>query len=135
ATEVLGMSAVVIAMLPGAYLALRGTTSIWGIQLTPTTMGFAELSMMYALLAGVLDPIRKLSSVFSKLKRASAAADRVFELIDMKPLVRESAVPRPLPGELKSIRFQDVGFTYLTKGTSRPTVLHDISFEVGRGEV
>lgn len=135
ATEILGMSAVVIAMLPGAYLALRGTTTIWGIQLAPAPMGFAELSMIYALLAGVLDPVRKLSSVFSKLKRASAAADRVFELIDMKTLVREPACPRPLPAEIKSIEFQNVGFTYLTKGNARPTVLHDITLQVDKGEV
>lgn len=135
ATEVLGMSAVVFAMLPGAYLALRGTTTIGGIQLAPAPMGFAELSMMYALLAGVLDPIRKLSSVFSKLKRASAAADRVFELIDMKTLVREPDRPRPLPAEIKSIEFQNVGFTYLTRGNARPTVLHDITVTVRKGEV
>ena len=53
----------------------------------------------------------------------------------MKTLVREPAAPRPLSDDPKSIRFQDVGFTYLTKGTARPTVLHDISFEVGCGEV
>lgn len=135
ATEMLAMSAIVLAMLPGAYLAIRETTSIFEIQLAPAPMTFAALATFYALLAGVLDPVRKLSSVFSKLKRASAAADRVFELIDMKTLVREPSEPRALPGELKSIRFQDVGFTYLTKGTARPTVLHDISFEVACGEV
>lgn len=135
ATELLGMSAVVIAMLPGAYLVLRETTSIWEIGLAPAPMGFAELSMMYALLAGVLDPIRKLSSVFGKLKRAAAAADRVFELIDLKTLVREPSAPRTLPAAFKCIEFQDVGFTYLARGNARPTVLNDISLEVRRGEV
>ncbi|MFN0053635.1 MAG: ABC transporter ATP-binding protein [Planctomycetales bacterium] len=135
ATELLAMSAVVIAMLPGAYLVLRETTSLWDIPLTSETMGFAELSMMYALLAGVLDPVRKLSSVFSKLKRAGAAADRVFELIDRKTLVREAEAPRPLPAPIKSIDFQEVGFTYLTKGNARPIVLSDVSLRIARGEV
>jgi subfamily B ATP-binding cassette protein MsbA len=134
-TELLGMTAVVIGLLPGAYLVLRETTSIWEIQLAPGPMDFAELSMMYALLAGVLDPVRKLSSVFSKLKRAGAAADRVFELIDMKSMVNDPEHPRALPAELKTIRFQDVGFTYLTRGTARPTVLDNISLSVERGEV
>jgi subfamily B ATP-binding cassette protein MsbA len=135
ATELLGMSAIVLAMLPGAYLALRGTTTLWGIQLAPAPMHLPELTTIYALLAGVLDPIRKLSSVFSKLKRASAAADRVFELIDMKSLVREPVVPRSLPPEINSIAFQEVGFTYATRNNARPTVLHDISLQVGTGEV
>ena len=134
-TELLGMSAVVVGLLPGAYLVLRETTSIWEIQLAPEPMDFAELSMMYALLAGVLDPVRKLSSVFSKLKRADAAAGRVFELIDMKSMIRDPESPRALPTEINAIEFQDVGFTYLTKGTSRPTVLDNISLKVQRGEV
>jgi subfamily B ATP-binding cassette protein MsbA len=135
ATELLGMSAVVLATLPGAYLVLRKTTSIWEIPLASGEMDMAELSMMYTLLAGVLDPIRKLSSVFSKVKRAGAAADRVFELIDMKTLVHEPAVPRRLPREISTIEFQDVGFTYLAKGSARPTVLDNISLKIEKGEV
>jgi subfamily B ATP-binding cassette protein MsbA len=134
-TELLGMSAVVLALLPGAYLVLRETTTIWGIQLASEPMNMAELSWMYALLVGVLDPVRKLSSVFSKVKRAGVAADRVFELIDMKSLVLEPAEPRPLPSEFAAIEFQDVGFTYLTKGHARPTVLDNINLRFGKGEV
>jgi subfamily B ATP-binding cassette protein MsbA len=135
ATELLGMSAVVLAMLPGAYLVLRGNTSLWGIPLASARMEMAELSWMYVLLAGVLDPVRKLSSVFSKVKRAGVAADRVFELIDMKPLVQEPEEPRPLPRQVESIEFRDVGFTYLTKGHTRPTVLDNINLKFNKGEV
>ena len=71
-TELLGMCAVFIAVLPGAYLVLRQTTTIWEIKLANSEMDIAELAVLYALLAGVTDPVRKLSSVFSKLKRAGA---------------------------------------------------------------
>jgi subfamily B ATP-binding cassette protein MsbA len=134
-TEMLGMSAVVLAMLPGAYLVLRKTTSIWEISLSSTPMDMADLSWMYALLVGVLDPVRKLSSVFSKVKRAGAAADRVFELIDMKTLVHEPAVPAPLPASITAIEFQDVGFTYTTSGHARPTVIDKINLKFAAGEV
>src|SRR6516164_2439888 len=97
------MSAVVLAMLPGAYLVLRGNTSLWGIPLASAPMEMAELSWLYAMLAGVLDPARKLSSVFSKVKRAGVAADRVFELIDLKPLVVDPEEPRPLPADIQSV--------------------------------
>ncbi len=135
ATELLGMSAVVLAMLPGAYLVLRGNTSLWGIPLASAPMEMAELSWMYAMLAGVLDPARKLSSVFSKVKRAAVAADRVFELIDLKTLVQEPAEPRPIPPHIDAIEFQEVGFTYLTKEHTRPTVLDSVNLKFGRGEV
>jgi subfamily B ATP-binding cassette protein MsbA len=135
ATEMLGMTAVVLAMLPGAYLVLRGTTTVWEIQLSTETLELADLSLLYALLAGVFDPIRKLSSVFSKVKRGGAAADRVFELIDLKTQVIESTDPRPLSPSIKSVEFCDVGFTYLSRGHTRPTVLDDINLKFKRGEV
>jgi subfamily B ATP-binding cassette protein MsbA len=135
ATELLGMSAVVLATLPGAYLVLRETTTIWEIPLSSSLMDMADLAMLYALLAGMLDPIRKLSSVFSKVKRAGAAADRVFELVDMKSQVVEPDVPRPLPSEITSVEFRDVGFTYLTQGHARPTVLDNVNLKIARGDV
>ncbi len=52
-------------------------------------MDMADLSVAVRPFGGGVDPIRKLSSVFSKVKRAGAAADRVFELIDKKTLVVE----------------------------------------------
>src|SRR5258708_35078456 len=60
-TEMLGMSAVVLAMLPGAYLVLRKTTSIWGMSLSSAPMDMADLSWLYAPPVGVLEPICKLS--------------------------------------------------------------------------
>jgi subfamily B ATP-binding cassette protein MsbA len=134
-TELLGMSAVVLALLPGAYLVLRETTEIWGIPLASGPMDMADLSLMYALLVGVLDPVRKLSSVFSKVKRAGVASDRVFELIDMKTLVDETNDPRPLPRDIQTIEFEGVGFKYQTKGHARPTVLDNINLKFTRGEV
>lgn len=135
ATEMLGMSAVVLAVLPGAYLVLRDKTSLWGVGLADSPMEMSDLAMLYGFLVGVLDPVRKLSSVFSKLKRAGAAADRVFSLIDAKSLVDEAASPRALPAEFRSIEFREVGFTYAARGHARPTVLHDVSLRVGKGEV
>ena len=44
-------------------------------------------STLYAMLAGVSDPIRKLANVHSKLQRAAAAADRICALMDREPQV------------------------------------------------
>lgn len=137
ATELLGMIAVSIAMLPGAYLVLREVISIWGIRLSTTQMDAAELSVLYAVLAGVIDPVRKLSSVFSKLKKATAAADRVFELMDAHTLVQETTDPVPLATPIKKIDFQNVNFTYSSvhSGVGRPAALESVSLEVAAGEI
>lgn len=138
-SEMLGMLAAFIAVLPGAYLVLRGTTSIWGIRLLPGNPWLlAELALFYALLAGAIDPARKLSKVYAKLKRSSAAADRVFSLIDCKSLVKQSATPKPLPRHSKSIEFRKVEFAYVGNGSEdsiRAPVLEDVSLKIDAGEV
>ena len=137
-TELLGFIAVYIALLPGAYLVLRGTTSIWGIRLANEPMGIAELSVLYALLAGVLDPGRKMSSVYSRLKQSAVAAERIFSLIDRRSLVHETKEPLKLPRHRQAISFRNVDFQYATSGFGgipRPPVLEDVSLEVKAGEV
>ncbi len=133
-TELLGLSAVVVGVLPGAYLVLRGKTSLWGIPLASEPMDIAELSMMYTLLAGILDPVRKLSSVFGKLKRSAAAADRVFALMDAQSRVLEPAHPVVFPRQVESLEFRDVGFTFASPNEARPPVLNDVSLTFEAGE-
>lgn len=135
-TEVMGLFALVIAMLPGVYLVLRNTDSIWGIKLSSRPMGIAELSMLYALMAGISDPVRKLSSVFAKVKKSMAAADRVFELMDRQSLIKEPAHPQPLPRHCQAIEFRKITFTYHS-GTdaARPCVLDKVSLKIRAGEV
>ncbi len=137
-TEVLGLVAVLVALLPGAYLVLRETTTIWGVTLASSKMDMAQLSLLYVLLAGMIDPARKLSTTYAKLKRSMAAADRVFDLIDAKPLVRETPEPQPAPWHSKSITFQDIRFTYAHShedDTQRPPVLENVDLTVNAGEV
>ncbi len=137
-TEMLGMMAIFIALIPGAYLVLRGKTEIWGIQLASAPMDVATLGVMYALLAGITDPARKMSSVYSKLKRTAAAAERIFAIIDRESLVKESEGPQPFPLKLESINFTNIDFTYsLRKDSTRNNdpILDSVNLEVAAGEV
>lgn len=136
-TEFLGLVAAFLALLPGAYLVLRETTSIWGITLSDHPMDIARLTMLYVLLAGTIDPARKLSSVYSKLKRSAAAADRIFDLLERPSRVTEASQPVPLPRHRQSIEFDRVSFIYATKTDEfdRPPALDDVSLSVSAGEV
>jgi subfamily B ATP-binding cassette protein MsbA len=136
-TEIMGLLAVFIALLPGAYLVLRETKSIWGINLAGAPMDMAQLSLLYVLLAGTLDPVRKLSTIYTKVKRATAAADRVFALMDQKSLVKEPEQPQPAVRHRREIHFDDVTFTYHRGDdpTPRPPVLKDVNLRVRAGEV
>ncbi len=137
-TEVLGMFALFVALLPGAYLVLRGTDSIWGIKLVAGSMNLAELAVLYTLLIGVIDPIRKLSSVYAKLKRSAAAADRVFSLLDCETLVKPAKNPQPLPRLETQIEFRNIEFVYASADadeSQRPAALDDVSLTIPAGEI
>lgn len=136
-TELLGMTAVVMAVLPGAYLVLRGTTRIWGVQLTYEPMSVAELSTLYALLAGVLDPLRKFSKYFTTIKQCGSALERTFRIFDQQSLVTPAATPLFLPPHRESLEWRDVHFRYATAEVGvgeRTSVLNGLSLVIPAGE-
>ena len=97
--EMLALVTVAIALMAGSYLVLKRTIfldlGLFRLQLASQPMAIQDLLTLYAMLAGISDPIRKLSNVHSKIQRASAAADRICALMDRSPKVvdRKRAVP------------------------------------------
>ncbi|MDA0808781.1 MAG: ABC transporter ATP-binding protein [Planctomycetota bacterium] len=137
-TELMGTIAVLSAVIPGTYLVLRGTDEIWGVKLAPGAMDIAQLSALYALLAGTLDSVRKLSSVYGDLKRSAAASDRIFEVLNEKTKVPEPKEPQIVGRHSRDIRFENVSFTYSQEavdGNARPPALRNVSVTVPAGEV
>ncbi len=134
-TELLLTLAVCVSLLPGAYLVLRHEDSIWGIKLAAEPLLIEDLSWFYALLAGTLDPVRKLSSIYSKLKRTSAATERIFQVLDWQPALKLTEQPQPMPRHSQSIVFKKVSFQYDSDGIDRPNALTDVTLKVAAGEV
>lgn len=133
--EFLAMCAVFIASLPGAYLVLRQKTSIWGIQLAAEEMTVSDLALLYTCMAGVLDPGRKLSGVYSKLKKSATACTRVFAWMDRQPLVQTSSNQIPLPKHQTSIEFENVTFQYAQQDSKQSgrRILDDVSVRIPFG--
>ncbi len=135
--EFLGIAAMFMALIPGAYLVVRGKTDIWGIQLSSHVMDGAELGMLYALLVGLLDPCRKLSAVLPRLKRSTAAIDRIFTMIDRESLIIDGQDVQPFPRHHQKIEFRDVSFRYQTNSqqAQRRLALEHVNLNVQFGEV
>ena len=112
ASEMIMTVAICTAMVPCAYLVIAGETSIWGIKLASSKMDLAALVAMYAALAGLLDPIQKLSRVYARLKKAGAAVDRIFDFLDTEPTFDDPPQPRDMPTVSERIDFQNVTFAY-----------------------
>jgi ATP-binding cassette, subfamily B, bacterial MsbA len=112
--EFLATLAVCATALPGAYLVLYEKTSIAGITLCATPLKAADLALLYTLLAGTLDPARKLATVYSRVKRAAAACDRVFDWMDRTSMLSVPSQVTPLPRHHVAIEFDKVTFRYAT---------------------
>ncbi|QVL33399.1 ABC transporter ATP-binding protein [Telmatocola sphagniphila] len=132
--EILGITAVSCALLAGAYLVLNEKTHLviagMSFRMSQSPIEIETLLNLFALLVGMADPIRKLSSVYTKIQNASAASDRVFQFMDKAPEVKPNASGPQLERHSKSIVFKDVCFSY----HDGYPVLTNISLKVAAGE-
>jgi ATP-binding cassette, subfamily B, bacterial MsbA len=86
---------------------------------------FAAVFMMYS-------PAKKLSRVNANLQQAIAAAERIFEMLDIYTEVREQPNARELAPFRRDIEFRDVGFGY-EEGHGR--ILRNVSLSVSAGQM
>ncbi|MCL4694871.1 MAG: ABC transporter ATP-binding protein/permease [Candidatus Hydrogenedentes bacterium] len=100
-------------------------------QVIAGQLQIADLMMLYVALAGMLDPVRKLTSVNNAVQTSVASAERVFEFIDLKPDIVDAPDAVELQPIRDAIQFDDVRFSY--DGTTE--VLHGLTFEVKKGEM
>jgi len=122
--EILGVTAVAAALLAGAYLVLTGETRIWGLRMVEQPLEVEGLLTLYALLAAIADPVRKLSSVYTKLQSGAAAADRIFNYLDRRPTVQANCQSLRLERHHKTIEFRDICFSYHPGGRPILTNVH-----------
>ncbi|GIW88797.1 MAG: ABC transporter ATP-binding protein [Isosphaeraceae bacterium] len=132
--ELLSLMTVAIALLAGSYLVLYQTTTLnlgfVKLPLASQPMMIEDLLTLYTMLAGMSDPIRKLSNVHSKIQRAAAASDRICAMMDRRPVVVDKPRATTLPRHRRSIEFDDVHFGY----SGREPVLRGVNLSVAHGE-
>jgi ATP-binding cassette subfamily B protein/subfamily B ATP-binding cassette protein MsbA len=128
--ETLGILSVGFALAAGAYLVLEKKTHIFGVRMLDEPMGFEALLTLYMFLATIADPVRKLSSVYTKLQSGMVAADRIFALYDRPPTIAANADGPRVPPHATSVSFRNVCFSY----HAGQSVLNDVNLEVTAGE-
>jgi ATP-binding cassette subfamily B protein/subfamily B ATP-binding cassette protein MsbA len=121
---------VAAALLAGAYLVLNNQTHLGTWRMTEKPLDAATLLQLYALLAAIADPVRKLSSVYTKLQVGAAASDRIFAAFDKQPKVRPNIQGGRLARHHESIEFRGICFSY---EPGRP-ILTNVQLSVRFGE-
>ena len=128
--ETMGIAMICLAVLVSGYLSLNHETHIFGIKISERRLTTGVCLLFYALLAGMIDPARKLSDVFGRLQNALAASDRLFQVLDRVPTVTDPENPRPLPRHCRDLVLEDVDFRYQPERR----VLEDINLRIAFGE-
>jgi len=84
--------------------------------------------VFFIALVSMLHPLKELANVVTRFQRGAAAADRVFEILDL-PVEEDAPGAAPLASFTEGIAFENVTFAY---EKDRP-VLHEVSFEAPAG--
>jgi subfamily B ATP-binding cassette protein MsbA len=112
---------VVAVLWQGGRLVLEGA-------LTP---GALVKFLLYAIT--VAAAVGSLASLFGNYQEAIGAAQRVFELLEMRPTVAEPGAPIPLARPVRgALSLESVRFRYAPE---LPDALSDVSFSIAPGEV
>ena len=120
-TEFLGVLVGAVLIYYGGILVLQDKTLS-----ASQFMGF-----LFAIFQ-MIPPIKELGSVNNRIQEASAAADRIFSIMDIKPGIENRDGAIELKEFKNNIKFDDVSFRY---DDADEKILDSINFEVSKGEI
>ena len=134
-----------------AALATAIVYGLGGNLVITGALTLGTLLAMVGLLAQLYGPLTALSNVRVDIMTALVSFERVFEILDLQPMVRDAPEARPLPDGPLNVAFDDVWFRYPTasevslaslESTAREEVvvsdepiLRGISFDVPAGSL
>jgi ABC-type multidrug transport system fused ATPase/permease subunit len=121
-------ASVVMGVGTGLVLWVGGRSVIAGIISLGTLIGFTTYIQM------LLRPIRQTGMMLNVVMQALAAAERVFEVLDTQPDVRDAPGAYPLPPIEGHVRFEGVTFRY-NGGPDGAHALRDVDLEAAPGEM
>ena len=93
------------------------------------TAGSLVAFLTYAV--NISNPIKRLSRVIGNIQKALAAAQRVFDVLDLPEKIQNAPDAKALPPVKGDVRFKNVSFAY----NESEEVLSNVSFEVKPGEM
>jgi ATP-binding cassette subfamily B protein len=131
-----------------AALATALVYGVGGLFAIEGALTIGTLTALAGLLAQLYGPLTQLTNLRIDVMNALVSFDRVFEVLDLPPMIADRPDAKPVSGPA-SVRFENVSFSYPTADQvslaslesiatleQRPNaeVLHDVSFSVEAGE-
>ncbi|MFZ5893237.1 MAG: DUF1854 domain-containing protein [Myxococcota bacterium] len=116
-----------------AFLNQVGLLVVWAVgayQVLNHRVTVGVLTAFVAYISRFYTRIESMSRMLTATQRASAGAQRLFEILDRVPSVLDPKEPLPLPEVRGEVRFERVSFRYGSR-----LVLDDVSFNVKPGQL
>ena len=101
-----------IAMTSVAAIATSFAYGIGGHLAINKEITIGTLLAITALLARLYGPLTSLSNIRVDVMSALVSFERVFEVLDLEPMVKDPVNPVHIPKTMPSVEFRDVGFSY-----------------------
>ncbi|HEU4911334.1 MAG TPA: ABC transporter ATP-binding protein [Actinomycetes bacterium] len=131
-----------------ASLATAMVYGLGGLLAIADSLGVGTLVALTALLGRLYGPLTALSNVQVDVMTALVSFERVFEVLDLPPMIDEKPDAKPLPRGATDVELRNVSFRYPTADevslasleavavldqAPSEQVLHDVSFTVPAG--
>ncbi len=127
---------IMVVMMPLMMLIMNGLSLliIWvgGHQVAQATMQVGDMMAFMQYAMQIMFSFLMLSMMFIILPRASVSGDRIAEVLDTHPVIKDPEQPKRFPVPFKgTVEFRNVVFRY---PGAEEDVLHDISFTAQPGQ-
>ncbi|MGC1238129.1 MAG: ABC transporter ATP-binding protein [Acidimicrobiales bacterium] len=137
-----------ISLTLTASLATAFAYGFGGVEAVHGVLAVGTVVALTAYLGRLYGPLTQLSSLNIDYMSAMVSFERLFEVLDLEPMIKESPNPQTIPAGPADLRFNHVEFSYpgaqdvslasleavaRLDDTPRTSVLHDVNFEVKPG--
>jgi ABC-type multidrug transport system fused ATPase/permease subunit len=112
-----------------AAIATATTVYVGGQLVLGESLTIGELVLFIALIDRFFEPIRDLSQQYNVLQAAMVAGERICEVLDVEPEVRDRPGAYPLPPITGRVDYTHVRFGY-----GETEILHDVDLHIAAGE-
>ena len=104
-----------VALTTVATIATAIVYGLGGVLVVDQTLTLGTLLALTALLGRLYGPLTGLSNVRVDVMTALVSFERVFEILDLKPILKDPVSPSKLPEGPLGIEFKNVSFVYPTR--------------------
>ena len=120
--EMLATVVLAIVLIFGSSLVIGGTLRV------------SVLIFFIIVFARILPPIKSVITAYYNLQKGSAAAARIFEILDADENIVEKENAVEINGFHDKIEYRNVSFSYHSETEDKVYVIKDVSFEVPKGK-